>query len=324
MTNCRENMKKYFLKTLSLFLAAASLSSCLKDDTMALNPEKGHNVIEFGNTTDIAVHGSAIPLYIHSYEITPEPVTLNIPISYSGPESTTSQDITVKVEIDASAIDAYNEEQGTDYELMDPAVYTLASTDVVIPKGQRKGTLSVQFKTNQFDLAKAYALPLKISSASSGVISGNFGTAVYAVGAKNQYDGTYNVTGEYIRVATAGASGIYPKTVSLITRSATEVSYYDEDYGLDGHIFRTATGGASYYGSWNAIFKMDESHKVIAVTNKFGQPAANGRFGQLVPTGVNKWTITPTSKKLEVSYELRNAAGVVAGYVETYTYIGPR
>jgi hypothetical protein len=296
-------MKKYFLKTLSLFLAAASLTSCLKDDSMVLNPENGTNVIEFGNTTDIAVHGSAIPLYIHSYDISATPVTLNIPISYSGPEAVAPQDITVKVALDETAIAAYNDEQHTEYEMIDASVYTLSSTDVVIPKGQRKGTLTVTFKTNQFDLAKQYALPLKLSSASTGVISGNFGTAVYAVGAKNQYDGTYTVTGEYIRGQTAGASGIYPKTVSLITRSATDVSYYDVDYGIDGHIFRTATGGASYYGSWDAIFKMDEANNVVSVTNKYGQPAANGRFGQLTPGGVNKWTITsPTSKKLEVWY----------------------
>ena len=318
-------MKKYFYKTLGLFLAGAMLTSCLKDDSLVLNPEEGHNVIEFGNTIDIAVHGSKIPLYIHSYDISETPVTLNIPISYSGPEAEAPQDITVKVALDETAIAKYNEEQHTAYEMIDPAVYTITSTDVVIPKGQRKGTLSVQFKTNQFNLAKQYALPLKISTVSSGIISGNFGTAVYAVGAKNKYDGTYNVTGEYIRGQTAGATGIYPKTVSLVTRSATDVSYYDEDYGIDGHIFRTATGGASYYGSWNAIFSMDANNVVKAVTNKYGQPAPNGRFGQLVATGVNKWTITsPTNKKLEVSYELRNALGVVASYVETYTYIGPR
>lgn len=318
-------MKKYFLKTLSLLLAASTLTSCLKDDSMVLNPENGHNVIEFGNTTDIAVHGSRIPLYIHSYDISGTPVTLNIPISYSGPEAAAPQDITVKVALDESAITTYNDEQHTAYQMIDPSVYTLSSTDVVIPKGQRKGMLTVTFKTNEFDLAKQYALPLKISSASTGVISGNFGTAVFAVGAKNQYDGTYTVTGEYIRGQTAGATGIYPKTVSLITRSATDVSYYDEDYGLDGHIFRTATGGASYYGSWNAVFKMDAAHNVIAVTNKFGQPAPNGRFGQLTAGGVNKWTITsPTNKKLEVWYELRNAAGIVAAYKETYTYKGAR
>jgi len=53
-------MKNFINKTLTVLVATALLSSCLKDDSTVLNPEKGVNVIEFSNTTDIAVHGSSI------------------------------------------------------------------------------------------------------------------------------------------------------------------------------------------------------------------------------------------------------------------------
>lgn len=320
-------MKKNIFKVCSVLLGITVLTSCLKDDSMVLDPEKGTNVIEFGNSTDIAVHGSKIPLYIHSYEISNTPVTLNIPIQYSGPEATAPSDITVKVEVTGMApVDAYNTEQHTAYIMLPTSMYTIPSLDVVIPKGQSRGFLPVQFKTNLFDLTKQYALPLRIASVSSGTISGNFGTAIYGVGAKNKYDGIYTSTGT-LKLNTTTGSALYPKEIALITQNATDVAYRDNYYGLDGYVFLTATGGATYFGNWAPIFRMNPDNNVVtSVTNKFGQGTnSSNRLGQLVATGINKWTISGDSKKMEVSYELRTTAGVVqAEFTETYVYTGPR
>jgi hypothetical protein len=212
-------MKKYFYKSLMLLFAAATLSSCLKDDSLVLDPEKGHNVIEFGNTSEIAVHGSSIPLFVHSYELGPD-ATLPLVVSYSGPEATAPQDITVTLQVmDQATIDIYNEEQHTAYELMPAEAYSLPGLTVVIPKGQSKGFVNLTVKPNSFDLSKEYVLPLKITSVSSGVISGNFGTALYAIGAKNPYDGVYTYK-------TSANTSLVPnanKVVSLVTKGANTV-----------------------------------------------------------------------------------------------------
>lgn len=220
-------MKKYFYKTLSLFLAAATLSSCLKDDSLVLNPEKGINVIEFGNTTDIAVHGSSIPVYVHSYPLGAD-ATLPIVVSYSGPEKVAPQDITVTIQVmDQATVDLYNEEQHTTYEVAPDAAYSLPALSIVIPKGQSKGYLNMTVKPSSFDLSKAYAVPLKISSVSSGVISGNFNIAIFAIGAKNKYDGVYSYKTSAITSLVPNAN----KTVSLITTGANSVKL---DPGLLG------------------------------------------------------------------------------------------
>src|SRR5690606_21098659 len=135
-------------------------SSCLKDDSMVLNPDKTHNVIEFGNTADIAIHGSVIPAYVHSYNISPTPVELSIPINFSGPEAKAPQDIKVTLTLGTAAdITKYNTAQGTNYEILPATMYEVTSFEVTIPKGQMTGKTLVKFFTDKFDLSKNYALP---------------------------------------------------------------------------------------------------------------------------------------------------------------------
>ncbi|WP_026897490.1 DUF1735 domain-containing protein [Daejeonella oryzae] len=322
-------MKKYFYKTLGVFLAAATLSSCLKDDSMVLNPDKGHNVIEFANTTDILVHGSVIPLYVHSYEIVPE-VTLPVSVSYSGPEAVAPEDITVNIAVaDNSPIDLYNEEQETEYEMMPASNYTLSATSVVIPKGQSKATFSVKFKPNTFDLSKALVLPLKISSVSSGIISGNFNTILLNAGAKNKYDGNYTVTATapMVDFANSTITGYYPLDSDLHTTGPNSVVMYCYTYlgGFQGHPIKAA-GASSYYGSFAPVFTMDADGKVVSVTNYYGQPAGNGRSAQLNPAGVNKFTVNANgSKTLEVSYYmLQPGTSVRTTFSEKWTFVKNR
>jgi hypothetical protein len=212
-------MKKYF-KIASFMMVGFMLSSCLKDDSLVLDPSKGTNVIEFENTAEIAVHGSSIPLYVHSYPITATPTPLTVTVSYSGPASGAPEDIKVKVSLgDLASITKYNTEQKTAFELLDPAAYSLGNLDLTIPKGQKKASFEVKFNTNKFDLTKATVLPLKIVSASSGTVSGNFNVILLNVGAKNAYDGVFNYT-------TSANTSLVPNknsTTELITVNATTV-----------------------------------------------------------------------------------------------------
>lgn len=227
-------MKKNIIKSLVLFFAVTTLSSCLKDDRLVLDPEKGVNVIEFGNTSSVSVAGSTVPLYVNSFALGQD-ATLQIPISYSGPEATAPQDITVTVSVlGEETTDAYNEEQDDHLEVMDPSTYTIPSTTVVIPKGQRRAFLTVNVKPDLFDLTVKYGLPLKISSVSFGTISGNFGTAIYSIGAKNRLDGLYNYKTSATTSLKAGAndnnvplttSGPNTVTANLVNTYANIVTY---------------------------------------------------------------------------------------------------
>ncbi len=210
-------MKKYIYRTLSFMLAVSFLTSCLKDDSLVLDPEKGHNVIEFANPAQISVIGSIYPLYTISFDLAPE-VTVPVTVSYSGPETGAPEDITVNIGPgDAAEVDAYNEEQDEHFTYMPASNYAFQATSAVIKKGQTKGVVNITFKLGQFNLAQSLVLPLKITSASSGIVSGNFNTILLNVGAKNMYEGVYKHTytsalgngSNEVTLVTSGANTVY-------------------------------------------------------------------------------------------------------------------
>lgn len=310
-------------------MAVASLSSCLKDDSLVLDPEKGTNVIEFANTTDIAVHGSTIPLYVHSFEISTG-VSMSVTVSYSGPATGAPENITVNIAADGLApITAYNAEQSKSFELMPASNYTISATSVVIPKGSTKASFMVTFKTNTFDLSKSLVLPLKITSVSSGTISANFSTILLQVNAKNKYDGLYTVTATapMTDVVNPALTGLYPmKKISLVTQGPNSVAMYDGEYFSNGYFHPILNGGGtSAYGSFSPVFTMDASGNVTSVTNYYGQPSGNGRSGQLNPAGVNKFTVNGSTKTLEVSYYmLQPGTSIRTSFYEKWEFTAAR
>ena len=299
-------MKNFINKTLTVLVATALLSSCLKDDSTVLNPEKGVNVIEFSNTTDIAVHGSAIPAYVHSYEVTPEE-NLPVTVSYSGPATGAPEDITVNIAVASVApITSYNTEQKTSYILMPTDKYSVTATSVVIPKGKTKATFFVKFKPTTFDLSQNYALPLKITSVSSGTISANFSTILLAVGAKNKYDGVYT----YVATHTAsdrpsfliGTEFTYPYDVQLRSSGASSNNLWNSAFGDFLMPLITATNGVSGFGSTNLLINFDSAtNKVVSVQNAILAPS-NGRKMNLDVTATSSNYWDSKTKNVYITY----------------------
>ena len=288
---------KIFIKISAfLMLVTVALSGCLKDNSVTLDPSKGHNVIEFANPAQIVTNGTPHPLYSFSYEATATP-SLPITISYSGPEATAPEDITVKFGIgDVSNINDYNTATDNTYVPLNSAGFSLSANEVVIKKGTSKATFNVLLKPSAFDFAASEVLALTITSASSGIISGNFNTILLSVAAKNKYDGVYTVTGTMVDVTNAALTHVNnalgkdaPMQYELRTVSATKCALYD-NYVFGGYYALIAAGtGFSQYGGFSAIFEFDPAtDRVIAVTNRSGQPnPANTRGGRLDPTGAN-------------------------------------
>lgn len=314
-------MKRYINKLVLLVVATFSLTSCLDEDPL-FDPDQVENVVEFFDIGLIAAPGSVYPLYVTSFTAADE-VELKIILSYSGAHDN-NQDINVKFRVNESALEEYNESEGTEYEVLPSDLYSIDGMEVTIPKGQRQVEKTIKLFTNNFDFSKNYAIPLTITESSFGIISGNFNTAIYAVGAKNKYDGLYEVTGEFVDRNNAAFFGYYPYEVELRTITANSVGRWDLALGGFGYVFNTG-GGLSYYGSYSANFNMDDSGKVISVTNYYGQPAGNTRYAEIDPTGVNMFTVTSgDEKKLEVSYFMYQNGQIRCTFKETFTYIGER
>lgn len=314
-------MKNSF-KIAGLALLTFAFSSCLKDD-IALDPDKSTNVIEFKNPSSfVSPQGSKYSLYTQAFDLAPEkdyPIT----VSYSGAQVAPT-DITVNIGIDTAAVTQYNAEQEEHFDVIPAALYTLPAT-VVIPKGQRTATLTIKIKSDKFDFSKRYVLPIQIKSASSGIISGNFGTILLGLNAKNKYDGVYNLaaTAPMVDVTNATLTGYYPLDAELHTTGPSSVVMFQD--GSEKHLIKSGTSSSSY-GTFSPVFTMDDTGKVISVTNFYGQPAANGRSGKLNPTGVNKFTVNADgSKVLEVSYIMQQPGTTDRTFFyEKWTFKGAR
>jgi hypothetical protein len=198
-------MKNIFLKAYVLILGVV-LASCLEDDKYAVDPEGTQNIIEFIDpSVPASPAGSIYPAYSTSYVLAPE-AEYQIIVSYSGANDGNEQAIDLQLAVDPSALYEYNKHMtegmygepglnGSVYDLMPEENYSIASTSVTIPAGQRKATVSITVFPEKFDFSKNYAIPLKIVSASHGTLSAHYSTAMLAIGVRNIYDGVYEVVG---------------------------------------------------------------------------------------------------------------------------------
>jgi len=282
-------MKK-IINLFVLLLIISGISSCVEEDPF-FDPEDVENVIEFKSAGNVQSGIAApYPLFFNSYEEA-DASNMEIVVSYSGADVAPT-DITVNIGLGTQAmLDAYNESEETEYELMPAELYTLPAS-VTIPRGERTATYTVTIKTNQLDFTKSFAIPLSITSASSGIVSGNFSSAIFGVGVKNVMDGVYN----YKTSATTALVPNADKTVSLVTTGANTVKL---DPGLLG----------TY--SNEVIYTLDPATNKITVSMTTLLPIATDPSSYYDPATRSfhlKWTSNGGSRKFE----------------ETFTYIGPR
>lgn len=321
-------LTKHIINKASIAIIALAFTSCVKDH-LAVDPAQSNNVVEFANTGSIVSSAGAVhPRYQIDLGSLPagKSSDINVNLSYSGAE-TAPQDITVTLSVDQAALDAYNADEGTDYVLPPAAIYSLPAT-AVIKAGTQKVQIKVAVTNNSsYDFNVDYALPLKIQSVSSGIVSGNFGTAIYSFAARNVYDGVYTMTGTLTDQAASTITGYYPLDMDLITYSGNSIALYDPNVASTyGHPIKSGTNN-SYYGAFSPVFIFDAGGNITDVTNYYGQQAgANKRSGQLDPTGVNKITFNGdgTVQSFEVSYIMIQNGAPRTYFKEKFTYKSSR
>lgn len=321
-----------------MLMSAVLVTSCLEDETAPLDPSRSQNVIEFFDpSVPSSPAGAIYPAWTTAFSVSPEAQFEQV-ISYSGPNPN-DKDINLTLEIDPIALEDFNEQMAalgsSTYEVLPAENYSIPSMNVTIPKGQTRITIPITVYPDQFDLSRSFAIPLRIASASSGIISAHYSVAILATVVKNKYDGIYTVEGSMVDVTNADFAGIYPKTVELRTVDGTTVNYYDRGEALAGHLFlNKATGGGTYWGGFLAQFKFDgvagTTNEIVSVVNALGQ-GNNNRSGKLDPAADAKHVFTfeadgTTPKTMEVWYIMRqeNTSTDRAFWKETYTYVGPR
>lgn len=305
------------------------LSSCLKDDRLILDPSKTKNIIEFANSSNIVKAGTTTAMYTHGLNLTPEG-SITFEVSYSGAETKAPQDINLEIGIgDIDILNQYNTENATKYTIMPSNMYSLTTTSLTIPKGQKRAKFVVNFKPTLFDISSLYAIPFVIKSASYGIISANFSKILVNVSAKNKYDGIYNVEelSPMKDLNSTTISGFYPMEQELRTKSTNSVSEWDTNVRAPYSYYHPirSSGSPSVYGNFSPVFIMNDNNEVTAVENYYGQGNnANGRSARIDPSGLNKWVIEGNNRVLVIKYVMVENDKDRTFFHERWTFKGMR
>ncbi|RZK55306.1 MAG: DUF1735 domain-containing protein [Pedobacter sp.] len=181
-------MKRYLkLYGAILVLGISLFTSCAKEADQFTNDGNGgaNGIVELADLVPRA-SSTAFASVTKSFLSQPE-VDCPIVVNYTGVNGA-PEDVTITLGLDNSIV-ATN----TALTVLPESLYTPSSFTLTIPKGQKSATLNLKLKTSQFNFALTYALGIKILSTSSGILSRNYGSGIFIIGAKNAYDGVYTV-----------------------------------------------------------------------------------------------------------------------------------
>jgi len=204
------------------------------------------------------------------------PTDIYIIVNYAAPNPNTS-DVTVTLAVDSVGANSVFGKYKAVHDTIPPLpanAFSLSNT-VTIPKGVGKVEYHIKINTSAIpDITKTYALPLKIVSASSGTISGNFGTLVLLIGVKNAYDGTYTLTGNVTRNSATGPdlslggsykAGLTTHVTTLTSNTDSFTQYWRDGSGVAGidGLYLTvdpATNKVTVASTSNAVLKNTDGY----------------------------------------------------------------
>ncbi|TDW99134.1 uncharacterized protein DUF1735 [Dinghuibacter silviterrae] len=226
------------------------LTSCLKDTKTPADPSLGtNNVVEFMNSSVPISYTSIYPQYDNGVTLVGDTGGFNVNVNWTGAQYDAPTDITVSIAIDTAALTAFNNDQGTSYILPPTDVFSVPSSIVI-----KKGTPSTITRftvtgASDYDYTKSYCLPLTITSSSYGVVSSNYGTAMYTFVLNNKYAGTYTTTGYFFHPSSPRAiSGDYRVYTTGVTTNKFPIG--DLPAGGNPYYFVASTpdGGGALTG----------------------------------------------------------------------------
>ncbi|MBK7375214.1 MAG: hypothetical protein IPJ02_06590 [Chitinophagaceae bacterium] len=270
-------------------------------------------------------------------------------------ESELNKTMIVTVKDDTAAVRAANPA----YIQMPTAWYSLVMDGV--KTGGQGGTLTFTFKPGEFSKeiyitipnatlfnpSSLYGLGFTIMTADAGGKISTQKSVVVEIGAKNDWDGVYIMTGTFLDITNPAFTYIGDQQYSLITIGASRCVVRNDDLngGIPGYIFDNA-GAGTYYGSYGLIITFNPATNAISdLWNYYGDPtqpataggnpaagtgpplyaASNTRRAVLDPSGINA---VQGNKDIKIKHWLVHPSAVPVGprayFDETWMYQGPR
>ena len=230
MKNIKMSLKK--IKITSLGLGVLFLASCLKDDKAPEDYSQTPALVsfQFKGVSQVPLTASLLP---GTDVIFPLEVTLSVPSITSG------STVTATATLDQQSLDDYNTANGTTYQMLPSDQYTVDNGGVVtIKPGQQIVALNIHVNVDAIDFSTDPALAFKLTAATGAMIATNLNVAIIPVKLRNQFEGTYDVTGYFVHPTGPRPIGQAKKlaTISPIRSEAPlgDLAGYFFDFDVDG------------------------------------------------------------------------------------------
>ncbi|MEO6540961.1 MAG: hypothetical protein ABIN74_08235 [Ferruginibacter sp.] len=247
------------------------------------------------------------------------------------------------------------------YNQFNPAWFS-TSIDGAVKTGGQGGIWTITFKPGEFSKSvyltipdatllnpsSLYAIGFTILTADAGAKISTQKSSIVEIGAKNNWDGVYKMSGTFSDVSNAAFTYYGDQQFSLITVGASTCIVRNDDLngGIPGYLFLNA-GTGTYYGSFGLVITFNPVTNTISdLHNYYGDPAfpptvggtpatgtgaplyaaSNTRRAVLDPSGVN----AVQGKDIVLKYWLVQPSVIPAPpsirsyFSETWKYIGPR
>lgn len=229
------------------------------------------------------------------------------------------KDTKVTLELDNNLIAAYNAEKGLNGPAAAIAVplaaLTIPSFEVTVPAGKREAEWSFTIDPTRVPnpVTTFYVIPVKITAAENGVLpSGNFGTKLIRILARNEFDGKYKMKGFVMRPGdTGGLEGYFRnQDYSLKTVGGNSVVMDRVQVWANG----SNVGGIS---PWTITINKNSTPMPIVLTD-------DTQGANFVMTDGYNSRYEPTSKTFYWKVNWGTASPKNRGCTDTLVYVGPR
>ncbi|PRY36970.1 uncharacterized protein DUF4361 [Spirosoma oryzae] len=219
---------KSFLYSVLLAGLATSLTGCLNDDEHYTDFKNVGAVAEIPSSAFYGIEDN------QGLSISTTPTSYTFDVNVASPTPPT-QDVTITMAVDQATLDAYNSANGTSYQLLPSSLYQISSLTPTVKAGSRLAPVTVALYSGSDKVPDpgayndaAYALPLKITSATNNVaVSSNYGSKIIFPKIRNQYDGTYLAKGTFTHPVNGARSINREKTLSTINLTTVQTEFAD-------------------------------------------------------------------------------------------------
>lgn len=190
-------------KYLPLLLLGGTLSFLGCEDEVV-------NPIEGKGDNFVRISEAANDLTLVGFDVVPgvKSVRLLDLLRDANSESSLASSVGIKMKIDKAALDAFNAAHPDDaMEELPASLYTTDPLEFSLGSGEFAKPINIKLDPTKLDLTKRYGIAVSLVDASGHKVRDGLGTAVFNIVAKNEWDGRYQATGEFVH-PTAGPRAI--------------------------------------------------------------------------------------------------------------------